>query len=123
MQAVGVDIFHTGGRDWLVMIDRYSGFPFVARLPSLGTHSVICTLEKWFWTFGLPDSLRSDGGPQFSGREFASFLSDLDIKQETSSPYNPTSNGLAEAGVKQVSQLMQKCIETGENYDVALHHY
>ncbi len=34
MQAVGLDLFHAGGRDYLVMVDRYSGYPFVQRLSS-----------------------------------------------------------------------------------------
>ena len=28
MQAVGLDLFHAGGHDYLIMVDRYSGYPF-----------------------------------------------------------------------------------------------
>ena len=123
MQALGVDIFHCSGKDWLVIVDRYSGFPFVRRLPSLSSAATIRALEQILWEFGLPDSIRSDGGPQFSSSEFRDFLHSLDITNEISSPYNPASNGLAEAGVKQVKYLMIKCAEEHSSYDRALHAY
>ncbi len=28
-QAVGLDRFHAGGRDYIVMVNQYSGYPFV----------------------------------------------------------------------------------------------
>ena len=31
MQQVSVDLFDFAGNDWLVMVDRYSGFPFVQK--------------------------------------------------------------------------------------------
>ena len=39
---------------------------------------------------------------------------------EYSSPYNPSSNGLAEAAVKNTKGLLKKCLETKENYHDAL---
>lgn len=123
MEALGMDIFHCGGKDWLVIVDRYSGFPFVRRLPSLSSAATIRALEQILWEFGLPDSIRSDGGPQFTSSEFKDFLHSLDIRHEISSPYNPASNGLAEAGVKQVKYLMIKCSEEHSSYDRALHSY
>ena len=123
MEALGTDIFHCGGKDWLVIVDRYSGFPFVRPLPSMTTAAVIRALEKILWEFGLPNYIRSDGGPQFASAEFRQFLQDLDIRHEISSPYNPSSNGLAEAAVKQVKYLMLKCAQENSRYDPALHAY
>ncbi len=34
MQAVGLNLFHAGGRDYLVMVDLYSGYVFVQCLAS-----------------------------------------------------------------------------------------
>ena len=123
MEALGADIFHCGGKDWLVAVDRFSGFPWVSRLHSLTSSAVISRMEAWLWTFGLPNCIRTDGGPQFDCKEFKEYLDNLDIEHELSSPYNPSSNGLAEAGVKQVKHLMLKCASEGSNYTHALHAY
>ncbi len=44
MQAVGLDLFQPGGRDYLVMVDRYSGYPFVQQLSTTTAAAVTQTL-------------------------------------------------------------------------------
>ncbi len=87
MQAVSLDLFHAGGHDYLVMVDRYSAA------------AVTRAFAEWWELFGLPSVVQADGGPQFCCQEFFAFCGDRDIELETSSPYNPRSNGLAEAAV------------------------
>ena len=106
-EKVGVDLFHANGKDHLVLIDSFSGFPCVARLNSTTTLAVTNQLTRWFSDFGYPKVLRSDGGPQFRS-DFNSFCASLGIEKELSSPYNASSNGLAEAGVKQMKHLILK---------------
>jgi transposase InsO family protein len=119
MSAVGVDLCDVAGKTWLVMVDRYSGFPFAHRLKSLTSASVIKQLMRWFCDWGFPSSIRSDGGPQFRS-EFAEFCSKYKIAHELSSPYNPRSNGLAESAVKNVKKILKKCLVTGEDHMIAL---
>ncbi|KAG1696506.1 Transposon Ty3-G Gag-Pol polyprotein [Nymphon striatum] len=119
MTHVGVDLFEAIGKTYIVMIDRYSGFLFVSKLTNSSTISVINILLKWFYDFGLPDIIRSDGGPCFRS-EFREFCGKYLIKHEISSAYNPTSNGLAEAAVKNAKKLVLKCKETGEDFHQAL---
>ena len=119
MAAVGVDLFQIAGQHWLVMIDRYSGYPFVRRLTSLDTDAVTDTLTTWFQDFGYPRSLRSDGGPQFRGK-FSDWCEEKHIIHELSSAYNPESNGLAEAGVKNMKGLLSKCLLLREDFPAAL---
>ena len=123
MEALGADLFHCDGRNWLVVIDRYSGFPFVAEMRSTSAAAVLEKLDDWLWNYGLPNVIRTDGGPQFACKEFEDYLADHDIVHEISSPYNPSSNGLAESGVKQVKSLLKKCIATGSNFRRELHAY
>ena len=122
MEAVGVDLCEYGGTTWLVMVDRYSGFPFAARLKSLNTKSVTVKLLKWFRDWGFPTTLRSDGGPQFRS-EFGLFCEEWGICHETSSPYNPRSNGLAESAVKNVKKLVKKVMKTKESFEQALFEF
>ena len=64
--------------------------------------------------------MRSDGGPQFRG-ELVEFCKENSITHELASDYNPKSNGLAEAAVKNVKLLMEKCCRAGECFDSALY--
>eukprot|EP00095_Tigriopus_kingsejongensis_P009595 maker-scaffold1055_size66517-snap-gene-0.8 protein:Tk09595 transcript:maker-scaffold1055_size66517-snap-gene-0.8-mRNA-1 annotation:"PREDICTED: uncharacterized protein K02A2.6-like" len=107
MEAVGLDLFELDGVHWLVMIDRFSGYPFLRRLGALHTGAVISALKDWWYEVGFPARVRTDGGPQFRN-EFCQFLDHHDVVLERSSPYNPRSNGLAEAGVKSMKKLVQR---------------
>ena len=119
MDQVSVDLFSLAGQDWLAMVDRFSGFPFAARLRNTSTDSTFGVLLGWFREWGFPGTIRSDNGPQF-GTKFAQLCQAHGIKHETSSPYCPASNGLAEAAVKSVKFLLNKCLQSGENFADAL---
>lgn len=122
MSQVGVDLFEFSGSQYLVMVDRYSGYPFVKQLRSLTTSNITKILFNWFLDFGFPISIRSDGGPQFRS-EFGAFCDKHNIKHELSSPYHAQSNGLAESAVKNVKYLLDKCKSSGESFDVAFSHW
>ena len=109
MQHVGLDLFSFGGKDYLICIDHWSGYPIYQLLRSTTSDSVIRCLSSWFNLLGWPSSIRSNGGPQFWG-DFNSFWVKYGIRHELSAPYNPKSNGLAEAGVKLVRNILKKCI-------------
>ena len=113
-QAVGLDLFHAEGHDYLVMVERYSGYPFLQCLSST------TALAGWWELFGFPLVIRADGGPQFWGQEFLLFCKERDIELETSSLYNPLCNGLAEAAVKNCKKLLLKFMSGGENCANAL---
>ena len=108
MERVSTDLFHYGNCDYLLFVDRFSNFPLTAKLSSLSSKTIIDKLKSWFFLFGFPRAIRTDGGPQFRS-EFRKFCSDFGIVHEASSPYNPRSNGSAEAGVKAVKAVMAKC--------------
>lgn len=107
MQMVACDLFQYAGRHWVCMVDRFSGFCWAQKLTNLDTNAVTEVLLSWFMEFGLPEVIRTDGGPQFRSA-FKDFCDVHGIQCETSSPYNPQSNGLAENGVKAVKSLLKK---------------
>ena len=95
------------GSEMCIRDSHWSGYPLYALLRSLNTDSIVSILSDWFNTLGWPSSIRSDGGPQFRG-PFSSFCQKNDISHELAAPYNPKSNGLAEAAVKSVKNILRK---------------
>jgi hypothetical protein len=122
MMSVGVDLCEYAGQMWLVMVDRLSGFPFATKLRRTATSDITRELLKWFYDWGFPRVIRSDGGPQFR-RDFQLFCKDNFIRHEVSSPYNPQSNGLAEAAVKNVKRMIKKCTSKKTSFAQALFEF
>ena len=67
-------------------------------------------------------TLGQTGGPQFLG-PFRRWCQENNIVHELSSPYNPKSNGKAEAGVKNIKLLLSKCSITKEDPQRALYNW
>ena len=122
MEAVSADLWHNGGKDYLVVADRFSGWPWAFHLRSTNSESVTAKLDEIFFEYGLPSHMRTDGGPQFRGH-FEEYCRKNKIRPELSSPYNPQSNGHAEAGVKTVKYLLQKCDGKWDEFRDALREY
>ena len=59
MDALGADLCNFHGKEYLVAVDRYSGWPFVALLRKTDTASVINHFTERFNTFGWPTKIRT----------------------------------------------------------------
>ena len=57
-------------------------------------------------TFGVPEELTSDGGPQFSAGFTQDFLNSWGVKHRVSSVGNPHANCRAEVAVKTVKRML-----------------
>ncbi len=81
-------------------------------------------LRSIFATHGLPRTIVSDNGPTFTSHEFSVFVR-RNIIHIRSSPYHPSTNGLAERAVR-TFKLALRCSSNGrilENLDRFLFHY
>ena len=74
-QFVCSDFFHYKGHYYLVSVDRYSNWPIVEKV-SEGVSSLRCT----FVTYGIPDELSSDGGPEFTSAVTTRFLANFEFE-------------------------------------------
>ena len=72
MLHTACDLFSAVGKQWLALVDRFSGYVWMTVLCKLDTKAVIQHLEQWFIDFGWPTHIRTDGGPQFRS-EFIEF--------------------------------------------------
>ena len=91
-----MDLFHINGHIFLIMVDKFSGYPFMTKHTRTTTKDITNTLEGWFDIYGYPRAIRSDNGPQF-WKEFSVFCKNNAIVHETASPYHPESNGIIES--------------------------
>ena len=114
-QAVSADYFTWAGRTYLVYVDRLSGWPFVYQVRGeASARALTWSLRKLFAATGVPQTLRTDGGGQFTARLFREFLKRWGVEHQVSTPYYPQSNGHAEAAVKTVKRLIKKTTEHGD---------
>ena len=61
-----------------------------------------------FAQFGIPETLVTDNGPCFVSEGFETFLAKNSVKHNTSAPYHPAVNGLAEHAVQTVKHGLEK---------------
>jgi hypothetical protein len=85
MAEVGADLFEAGKHHFLIVVDRYSGFPLVARLNSMTAESIIGHMEKMFFLLGRPGEIKCDNGPCFR-TEFKNWAQERDITVNNSAP-------------------------------------
>ena len=114
-QMVGTDLLSYKDRDYLVTSDYYSGFFELDFLPQTHSSTVITKLKHHFARHGIPDTLVSDGGPQYTSTEFKKFENQWGFDHDFSSPGNSKANGLAESAVKQAKRLLRKCRHRNED--------
>ena len=94
--------------DYLLVVDYYSRYIEVAKLTSTSANSVITHLKSIFSRHGIPETVISDNGPQYSAGVFEEFAKEYGFDHTTSSPRYPQANGTAERAVKTVKQLLLK---------------
>ena len=66
IDRLGTYLFHHRGKDFLIFVDFFSGFKWVAELKRLDSGEIIKHLTHWFSQgCGLPRAIRCDSGPQY----------------------------------------------------------
>lgn len=120
---VGTDLFYFNRKTYLLLMDYYSKFIEVVELKSTLSESIIDNLKSVFTRQGIPDILVSDGGPQFTSKEFIQFSQEWCFSHVRSSPHHHQSNGQSERGIQIVKNIMRKCTHLGTDYRLALLEY
>lgn len=121
-ERVASDLFHFKGKEYLLLVDSYSGFFDIKQLPETTSQHVIKQLKEWFSIHGIPQVLETDNGPQYACAEFRRFCSQWGFEHQTSSPYFPRANGLAERYVQVAKSMLKKCNDDQSDIYLALLH-
>lgn len=107
---IGLDIFEIERKSYLVIVDYFSGYIETEYLSTTTSKQVITKLKTHCARYGIPRSIISDNGTQFTSHEFRDFSNKWAIKHMFSSPHHQQANGRAEAAVKTMKNMMLKCL-------------
>ena len=120
-QYIASDLFEIDGKQYLLTVDRYTKYPLVDYMPNpVSSHAVTEKMKTYCAMFGRPDEIMTDGGPQYSGKQFKEFTKNWGICHTMSSPHYPRSNGFIERHVRHVKPIIRKTIRNGEDIQLTL---
>lgn len=108
------------GSYFLVIIDSYSKWPEIIRTSSISTTSTLDLLYETFARFGLPETIVTDNGTQFTSVEFKEFCDASGIIHLKTTPYHPQSNGQAERFVDTLKRGLRKILPETKSVSRAL---
>ena len=84
-KVIACDLFEYQNKDSLITVDYYSNFFKVDRLHSKTGSAIVGKVKSHLSRHGIPDTLISDNGPSFNGKEFVEFGSIFEFNHVTSS--------------------------------------
>ena len=108
-QRIHIDFCYYENNNWLVIVDAFSKWADICNMKkNIESSALIRELRKVFATFGLPDCVVSDNGPQLVSEETTKFYRDNGIEFIPIPSYKPQCNGLAERMVRTFKAAMKK---------------
>ncbi|XP_065199099.1 uncharacterized protein K02A2.6-like [Sycon ciliatum] len=107
-ERVHVDFAEFNNQQYLVIVDAYSKWIDAYKLGSTATtQQTIDSLVTFIATFGIPKTLVSDNGPQFTSHQFQRFCRESGIVHKCTPPYHPASNGQVERIVQELKRALK----------------
>ena len=97
LDLVGPLPLSNGFKYLLTAVDRFTRWPIAVPLRDISSESVIDAFAHgWVSTFGVPASITTDRGSQFSSSLWSQLMKTWSIKTHSTTPYHPAANGLVE---------------------------
>lgn len=108
------------GKMFLILVDSFSKWVEVFQMANTTATTTVEKLRECFARFGLPDTIVSDNGPQFTSSDYKIFCKRNGINCMFSPPYKPQCNGAAENSVKSFKSALKKMLEDPSNQSLNL---
>ena len=97
-QKLGADLFELHGKNYLI-VDYFSRCFELEVVVRADSKTIAEKFKAIFARFGIPDILRTDGGPQFTAKYFKCFVNNYSFMHEVTNQYFSQPNGCAERAV------------------------
>ena len=111
------------GEYLFVAIDEYSRYPEVEIVSTTSAKATIPKLDAIFARQGIPEILKSDNGPPFSGHEFEQFATHLGFKHRKVTPYWPRANGSVERFNRCLVKVVRTAHTENKNWRQQLYNF
>ncbi|XP_064463126.1 uncharacterized protein LOC135374051 [Ornithodoros turicata] len=107
-----------GNKFILTLMDYATRFPEAVALPSIETERVAEALVNIFSRVGIPEEVLSDRGTNFTSGLMKEVARLLSIRQLTTTPYHPMTNGLVEKFNGTLKTMLKRmCAERPRDWD------
>ena len=97
-----------GFRYLLTMIDRFTRWPTAIPLRDITTETVVDALAHgWIGSHGIPQTITTDRGSQFTSAVWSQLLEAWGINHSTTTAYHPEANGLVERFHRRLKEALR----------------
>ena len=107
-QVLASDIFTFNNKEYLIINDTSSKYPFMYQMSSKTADTIIQKLQHLISQYSPPRRLSTDNGPPLSSGALAGFLSFWCINHITSSTHYPKSNSFIEQLIKTIKTVLSQ---------------
>lgn len=103
-------------KKFLVTADHYSDFFEIDEFTDLTAKSTIKICKRNFSRHGIPVICVTNGGPNFTAKEFKKFANEWEFTHKRSDPHHKQANDRAEAAVKICKRLIKKAVDDDNDF-------
>ena len=102
----------------LTIVDRFTRWPVAIPIKDIAADTVIDAFAlNWIAVYGVPETITTDRGSQFTSRVWNQLLHTWGIKHNLTTAYHPQSNGLVERLHRRLKEsLMALCRDEREKW-------
>lgn len=95
------------GHNLLVIVDYFNRFTEAVVMKQITAKLTIQALHETFCRFGIPETMKSDNGPQFISEELTNYCREYGIQLRRTTPYWPQANGEVERANKTILKSLK----------------
>ena len=119
-QHICSDYFQIHGKEYCVVVDRFSGWFNIFQAKD-GARGLVAMFTRLFQDAGVPETLTTDGGTTYVSAKFQEFLATYKVHHRVSSVGFPHGNTRSEVAVKSAKRLLRENTSiTGDLDNVAV---